>query len=208
MFTSTRHLIRNLSILAVSALPVVKSAVYSAQCQLNSECVSIYTSSYVCINNHCQRKPLSFNTVELSGALLIVVISMIANAGGLGAGAVIIPVYIFVYGYSTTDSIPLSKVTIFAGALINVFFIWNKRHITNKNRFLINYSLAATMIPLLLAGTMLGVLLSKLLPAVIITGALIGYLGLSIIKLYFRGLSAHKKEQEIALLQSESGKKR
>jgi hypothetical protein len=31
---------------------------------------------------------------------------MFANAGGLGAGAVIIPIYIFIYGFAPTDSIP------------------------------------------------------------------------------------------------------
>jgi len=60
---------------------------------------------------------------------------MFANAGGLGAGAVIIPVYIFVYGFSPTDSIPLSKITIFAGAIASVMFMWNSRNDKEKNKF-------------------------------------------------------------------------
>lgn len=147
--------------------------------------MEIYTDSYICNkDNQCQRKHFTFNSREIVGAFIVIIIAMIANAGGLGAGAVIIPVYMFMYGFNTTDSIPLSKITIFAGALVNVAFTWHYRHINDKNRFLTNYSLAAIMIPLLLAGTMIGVMLSKLLPAVIITLGLIFYLSLSIVKLY------------------------
>lgn len=82
---------------------------------------------------------------------------MFANAGGLGAGAVIIPIYMFIYGFAPTDSIPLSKITIFAGAITNVLFIWNSRLPNNPNAFLIGYEMSSAMIPLLLCGTMIGV---------------------------------------------------
>lgn len=66
-----------------------------------------YTEMYHCENNHCLRKPFTFdNSREFIGAIVIVIISMFANAGGLGAGAVIIPIYIFIYGFAPTDSIP------------------------------------------------------------------------------------------------------
>ena len=171
------------------------SAIYNAPCNIDVDCYNIYNPEYRCYSGHCRRKNFEFNTRECLGMILIVIISMVANAGGLGAGAVIIPVYMFVYGFVATDSIPLSKVTIFAGALINLFFIWKKRHIFVKDKFLIEYELASVMIPLLLAGTMVGVLLSKFLPSFFITLALMVYLGLSILKLYKKGRKTHEQEK-------------
>jgi uncharacterized membrane protein YfcA len=142
------------------------------------------------------RKYFTYNFRELMGCLVVIGIAMIANAGGLGAGAVIIPIYMFFFDFVATDSIPLSKITIFAGAVVNMVFNWNNRHIHNKNEFLTNYNLASVMIPLLLGGTTVGVMLSKFLPGLIITMALIVYLSLSIIKLYKRGMKMHKKEVE------------
>ena len=83
------------------------TAVYNAPCHTNFECRQSYTDLYICEENHCIRKPFTFdNPREWLGSIIIVLVSMFANAGGLGAGAVIIPIYIFVYGFAPTDSIP------------------------------------------------------------------------------------------------------
>lgn len=119
---------------------------------------------------------------------------MFANAGGLGAGAVIIPIYIFIYGFAPTDSIPLSKITIFAGAIANVLFMWNERKEGLRNNFLISYEMAAAMIPLLLCGTMIGVLLSKFLPPAVVTGCLVLYLVYSTWKMFEKARQITKKE--------------
>lgn len=179
-----------------------KAAVYNAPCKLTAECVNIYTSDYQCIDSHCKRKGLNYNPEELLGSIMIIFIAMVANAGGLGAGAVIIPVYMFMYGFVATDSIPLSKITIFAGAIVNIIFTWNHRHFADKNKHLINYNLGTIMIPLLLGGTMIGVMISKLLPGLIITIGLICYLALSIFKLYEKGMNAHKLELRDKLIQN------
>ena len=174
---------------------IASASVYNDNCETDEYCIAEYTGLYQCLEKHCIRKWFTFdNSREYIGAIIIVVISMFANAGGLGAGAVIIPVYVFVYGFAVTDSIPLSKITIFAGAISNILFIWNDRLATDKNRFLISYEMAATMIPLLLCGTMIGVLLSKIFPPVLITCLLVMYLLYSTYKMYFKGMQLTKKE--------------
>lgn len=192
----SREKIIALTILALFLATPVVSAEYNAPCQIDADCKSIYTDEYRCYNRHCMRKYFTYNTRELTGTVVVILIAMIANAGGLGAGAVIIPIYMFFYGFVATDAIPLSKITIFAGAVTNIAFNWNTRHIYNHNRFLINYNVASSMIPLLLAGTTIGVILSKFLPSIIITCGLIFYLILSILKLYKRGMKMHLAEIE------------
>jgi len=149
------------------------------------------------VNNHCIRKPFEFNTwQEWVGLFTIIVISTLANAGGLGAGAVIIPVYIFIYDFAPTDSIPLSKITIFAGAIASVMLSACQKRADDKNKLLISYEMAATIVPLLLIGTMIGVLLSKILPPVAITGCLCLYLIYSTYKMFTKAKETTKKENE------------
>lgn len=119
---------------------------------------------------------------------------MLANAGGLGAGAVIIPVYIFIYDFAPTDSIPLSKITIFAGAIASVMLTACQRRADDKNKLIINYEMAAAIVPLLLIGTMVGVLASKTLPPVAITGCLCLYLVYSTYKMCQKAIEITKKE--------------
>lgn len=173
----------------------IKGAEYNAPCVESSECHSYYTKSYSCVNDHCIRDPFQFNTwKEWVGMFTIILISTLANAGGLGAGAVIIPVYIFIYDFAPTDSIPLSKITIFAGAIASVMLSACSRRDDDKNSLLINYEMATTMIPLLLIGTMIGVLLSKILPPVAITGCLCLYLIYSTYKMCVKAIEVTKKE--------------
>jgi uncharacterized membrane protein YfcA len=70
----------------------------------------------------------------------------------------------------------MSKATIFAGAITNIFLIARKRHPTKKTQFVVDYGLAGAIIPLLLAGSMIGVLLTKCLPPLIVVLLLSWYL--------------------------------
>jgi uncharacterized membrane protein YfcA len=184
------------ALLLLSLAGTALCAVYNAPCQTDDQCYAMYTTSYVCEKEHCIRKSFDYNHLEIIGIIFIVFISMIANAGGLGAGAVIIPVYIFIYNFSPTDSIPLSKITIFAGALVNFILSWRERDHRRHNKFLINYNMGAVIIPLLLAGTQIGVILSKFLPPFVIILGLIFYLLLSLTKMYERGVKEVSKENK------------
>lgn len=61
------------------------------------------------------------------GAILIFLVSGLANAGGLGGGPIFIPIIIFFFDYVTAEAIPMSKATIFAGALVNSILIVTRR---------------------------------------------------------------------------------
>ena len=168
--------------LAVILLSIssARTAVFSSSCKTNEKCHSIYNEHYICDNERCRREDLfPLNTKTAIGLLLLTTISAVANAGGLGGGAVIVPVYIFLFDYMTAESIPMSKATILAGALMNMMLIAPKSHPHDKDRFLIDYGLAGSMIPLLMAGTMIGVLLTKILPPIFVVVLLTLYLSKS-----------------------------
>lgn len=78
----------------------------------------------------------------------------------------------------------MSKATILAGAIMNLFVVGPKRHPKNEKAFMIDFGLAGVMIPLLLAGTMVGVILTKVIPAIIIITGLSIYLYMSTTAMY------------------------
>jgi hypothetical protein len=53
---------------------------------------------------------------------------MISAGGGVGGGGILVPVYILILGFSPKHAIPLSNVTVFAGAVANTFLNVPKRH--------------------------------------------------------------------------------
>ena len=182
-------------VLWLAVIGIVKSAVYNAKCSNDKLCQHIYTSEYDCENGNCIRKSFEYNIKQVIGIIVIVLLTTVANAGGLGAGAVIIPVYMFLYDFSATDSIPLSKITIFAGAIVNYVLSWKERYRKKNNKFVINYQFASIIVPLILSGTQVGVSLSKFLPPFVIVAGLVSYLGYSVVKMYQRGKKEWNKEE-------------
>lgn len=164
----------------------VNGAVYGQSCLDAQKCQEIFNSNYECSNQKCRRPPFGTGVNDILGYTVVALMVAFSNAGGMGAGSIIIPAYIFFYGFVATDSIPLSKITIFAGALMNIILVWNQRHPRNRSAFLINYGLAASVAPFMLAGTQIGVLIAKMLPPVFIWVTLISYLSYTTYKMYKR----------------------
>ena len=61
------------------------------------------------------------------GLILIFLVSILTNAGGIGGGAILIPIYTFIFDFTIGASIPLSKATIFSGAVVNILLSFNNR---------------------------------------------------------------------------------
>jgi uncharacterized membrane protein YfcA len=194
------------TLVVVGLLGVVKASIFNSPCINTAQCQLMYNNQYRCYDNHCMRKDFTYSTKDFVGFLLVIIISMITNAGGVGAGTIIIPAYIFFFDFVSSDAIPLSRVTIFAGSLVNYLINWTQRDPKDPNKFLINYNLASVMMPLLLAGTQIGVILSRFFPAAAITLVLFGYLISSSRQMLVRARkdTAKEKEQEKALQRDDS----
>lgn len=138
-------------------------------CDSDAQCSESLSPKYYCSEGTCAHESIIPRSLyEMLGIVLIVIISMVANLGGIGGGEVIVSVYIYFFEYSIREAVPLSKVTIFAGALINFLVNYNRRHSLNKNAFLIDYKLISLIIPMMLAGTTVGVVFTNSFPSAII----------------------------------------
>ena len=168
---------------------------FKADCTTTSECTALYTDSYVCVNSFCEHEPVSFaDPIQITGLVVLIIVSALANAGGIGGGALIIPVYMFIFDYTVGHSVPLSKATILAGAIVNIIMIVNQRNPNNKNQLLVDYKVGTFIVPLILAGTMIGVLFTKMLPSIVIFVVLVLYLIYSTIKTFIKARKLFKKE--------------
>ena len=169
------------------------------QCDKDSVCTSNLTSKYFCntTTKMCEHEPLSeFSTAYIIGIVIIVFISAFANAGGIGGGSVIVPVLTIMFAFEVNEAIPLSKATIFAGAVINVFFLLNQRNEFDINKSLIDYQLCSFMLPIMMCGTFFGVYLNFIVPPMIIILLLTGYLMLSIFSIMKKYKILSKKEDK------------
>lgn len=189
-------------IVYLALLGLISAAASNLDCSADDECRSKLNSYYECSKSRCIRRNYTYGAGEIFGLIVIVIISTITNAGGVGAGTVVVPAYSAFFGFVSSDAVHLSRITIFAGALVNFLLNWNRRDPTNKDRLLINYNIAAIMIPLHLAGAEVGVLLNKFLPSILVTIILFCFLLLSTFKTYERSKEESKKESHAVVKSS------
>lgn len=165
------------------------------QCTIADDCQAAINRKYECEAGRCIRQNYSYRgAIEIIGIIAVMVVSAISNTGGVGAGTVIVPVYSVLLSFTSSDSVHLSRITILASALVNIAVNYRKRDAKQSDRFLIDYSLAAVMIPLHLAGAEVGVMLGKLLPTIGITVFLFFVLILAVYKTHIRANEETKKE--------------
>lgn len=132
------------------------------------------------------------------GYLLVSIVSALSNAGGVGGGGILMSIFMVIYGYSIQDMIPLSSATMLSGAVINMFMTMTKPHHINKDEFLIDYGLSSIVIPLLLAGTVIGVILAKSIPTLLTIVLLTFYFIWALISVFKKTMKLSKEEKAIA----------
>lgn len=149
-------------------------------CSSDQVCISYYNQAYQCLSGTCQHNSLfPLTSLRLNCLILIFVISVLANAAAIGGGAIFIPLFINFLDFTIGDAIPLANVAVLAGGITTLFLTYNKRDPQNKNVLLIDYKLASFIIPLISAGTMIGVLFVKFFPPIFLLICLIVYIAIT-----------------------------
>lgn len=174
---------------------------FKEPCNIDSDCQAYYGPKYECEKETltCRHELLfpfkrDIHAIQIIGFILVIVATGLANAGGIGGGAILTPIFIFLFGYTFQESIPLSKATILAGAIANLFIIVGKPHPKNKNEYLIDFGLSSVILPIVLPGTVTGVLLNKFLPPILVLVILAIYLMITTIDIYTKAKSLYAKE--------------
>ena len=167
-------------------------------CLNTDECKSAFTSKYYCnFQLTCEHLPISYSAMEVVGLVIVTLLVTITNTGGVGAGTVIVPTLMVFLKFIVTDAIPHARITVMCGSLITFVMVGLARSRSDKSKFETSYNLAATMSPLLLAGSQIGVMLSGWLPSTI-TGAILGsYLLISLVQTFRRAVKEIGREKRL-----------
>lgn len=105
---------------------------------------------------------------DVAATFAILVGSMIAAGGGLGGGGVFVPIYILILQYPPKFAAALSQSTIFGGSIVNLMMNLSKFHPERPHRPLTDFSTLLIFEPMLLVGTIFGVLLNVMSPDILI----------------------------------------
>ncbi|MEW5296758.1 MAG: hypothetical protein WDW36_000016 [Sanguina aurantia] len=127
----------------------------------------------------------------LIGSLLV---GALANAAGVGGGAIYIPLFHVIVGFALKPSTVLSQAVITAGAIISVGLKLPNRHPAFPQASLIDFTIVLALTPILLVGVSAGVLLNVLLAEWLITFLLLILLALLSVQSVTKGVKLWQQE--------------
>lgn len=164
----------------------------SISCNVNSDC----RSRYSCINSNCVHDnffPLEFN--QLIVVISVFFISLVGTASGVGGGAIFSTVLMMFDNFDTNKAFPISNFIILLSSL-SVYLVGASMHINVAEHKFVDYDIILIFCPLLLIGTKIGVLLSKLFPSMFLSLFLVITIYSSTMKSYNNYCKLKKIEDE------------
>lgn len=94
---------------------------------------------------------LPMDASDFWGTLTVTLGLLVAAAGGIGGGGILVPLLILIYGFSPKYAVPLSNFTIVGSSITNMVLNIPKRH-PDCDRPLVDWDLILVMEPLTMAG--------------------------------------------------------
>ena len=132
-------------------------------CTTNSDCKG---PIYICTDDDtCQHKPLWPPTlIEIIGIVVIVLISMLAAASGIGGGQILVPLSIILLQFEAKQAIALSNGIILCNGLVKTIVGICRKHPTIKSKTLIDYNIVLILMPTILLGSFIGAIIGEMMP--------------------------------------------
>ena len=107
--------------------------------------------------------------IEYLGLFFVFFFIVTSSMGGLGGGGSIIPVAILFFGFDTKQAIGLSNSSIAVASIYRYLYNFNKPHpLKDGKGVMVEYNMAALMLPPIVVGASTGVKMHIVLPEVII----------------------------------------
>jgi len=162
-------------------------------CEVNDDCPALNE----CTNNICQHKPLFPLTFrEILSTIIIMILSGVANAGGLGGGALLSPILLIGFNYDASKSIMIVYALVFGGALGNFLNVALQKD-PKTGKPLVEYDLSLIAMPPMLMGTAIGVLMNRIAPSIVIIVGLVLLMRFTLKKIYAKAKQERQKELQL-----------
>ncbi|GBF99864.1 hypothetical protein Rsub_12504 [Raphidocelis subcapitata] len=129
---------------------------------------------------------------------------VLAAGGGIGGGAIYMPLLAVLGGFTASEAVALSNLTILGGAVANLTLNARRPHPRAPGRPLIDWSLILIMEPTTILGALLGSYANKLLPSVVTVTLLTALLTLLTAQLLRRAGHMFRAETRQRLAEAEA----
>ena len=130
-------------------------------------------------------------------------VSGLANSVGIGGGLFWVPLFNALLGFSVKAAAAMSQACVACGTLGGTAYSILLRHPLDSTRPLIDYSLAAVLMPALVLGVAIGVLLNIIVPQLILAVILFIVLVAIAIRTLQQGMRQRRQEKAAAEKQTE-----
>ena len=100
------------------------------------------------------------------------------------------------FGFDTKNAIAVSNFTIFTCSVTRYLYTLDKKHPVKKHSVIIDYNIAIVMMPTVMIGSILGVFVNIVFPAVMLQLALVVLLVFTTSQSFRKARELYKKENE------------
>ena len=108
------------------------------------------------------------SALEIVGTIVFAIFMALANISGIGGGGVAIPMLMGFFGFENKKAIAISSFTILISTIARFFYTFNNKHPEKPNSTLLDYNLAAVMMPLTLLGSQIGAYIYLSFPDIVL----------------------------------------
>jgi uncharacterized membrane protein YfcA len=105
---------------------------------------------------------------EWVGTFVFSIIMLLSNVAGIGGGGIAIPLAMYFFNLSMKPAIAISSFSIACATLTRFLYNFGERHPDKPNCTVIDYGMAAVMMPLTLIGSLIGAYIYKSFPDLIL----------------------------------------
>lgn len=161
-------------------------------CDSDSDCDAPYI---ICDSDSktCQHKSLWVpHWRESIGFVVLIVLCMLANAVGIGGGALFVSILIFFFRMTAKEAIDFSNAIIFANSVATYVMVFLRKHPNIPHRTLIDYSLVIIMAPTITLGSLVGQVIGSIVPTIVQLVLLAFLLLVSVGKTLHKGIKLWK----------------
>lgn len=105
----------------------------------------------------------NFSVLQLVGVILIFINASVSNSAGTSGGLITVCIFMYFFNLNNMKIIGLTQISIFGGSIIATLIKVYLHHPTKPKHSLIDYKLITFVIPVLMLGSSISALLTRLL---------------------------------------------
>eukprot|EP00347_Sterkiella_histriomuscorum_P009932 403339320 len=180
----------------ISRSLVAQSTQLFVPCSQDSDC----NPPFIFCSNEtklCEHKPIfPIYQKELVGIVIIPLLLSLFSIAGLGGGGIIIPFSMIFFVFDTKNAIAISNFAIFTCSVTRYIYTLDKKHPhpDKKQNVIIEYNLAIVMLPTVMMGSLTGVFLNIIFPAIALQAILTALLIFLSLQSLMKGKDMYRKE--------------